>query len=110
MTDERIVALEHIGFIWDSHGSGWMERWNELREFRLEFGHCNVPSNYVANTQLATWVKCQRRQYKLFKEGKTTNMTEQRVQQLESLGLEWELRIPTSTTTIQSFSVRPWQA
>jgi hypothetical protein len=96
LTAERIVALDDIGFIWDSHGSAWMERWNELQEFRHAFGHCNVPTNYPANIQLATWLKCQRRQYKLFKEGKTSNMTEHRLQKLERLGLEWELRVHTT--------------
>ena len=51
MTQERIVALEEIGFIWDSHGSAWMERWNELRDFKIEHKHCNVPSNYSGNPQ-----------------------------------------------------------
>ena len=92
MTDERIVALENIGFIWDSHGAAWQERLSELREYWSLNGHCNVPSNFPPNPQLATWVKCQRRQYKLFWSGKTSNMTKERVAQLEKLGFEWELR------------------
>ena len=57
MTDERVMALEDVGFIWDSHGSAWMERWNELADYNNKNGHCNVPSNYAPNPQLATWVK-----------------------------------------------------
>lgn len=92
MTEERVKALEDIGFVWDSQGAAWGERLAELRQYRQEFGHCNVPSNFSQNPQLATWVKCQRRQYKLHEEGKPSNMTPQRVQELESLGFEWELR------------------
>lgn len=92
MTEERVKALEDIGFIWDSQGAAWGERLAELRLYRQEFGHCNVPSNFSQNPQLATWVKCQRRQYKLHQEGKPSNMTPQRVRELENLGFEWELR------------------
>ena len=92
MTEERVKALEDIGFVWDSQGAAWGERLAELRQYRQEFGHCNVPSNFSQNPQLATWVKCQRRQYKLHQEGKPSNMTPQRVREPENLGFEWELR------------------
>lgn len=92
MTEERVKALEEIGFVWDSQGAAWEERLGELEEFRRTFMHCNVPSNYAQNRPLATWVKCQRRQYKLFAEGKQSNMTPKRIAQLENMGFEWELR------------------
>jgi len=93
MTDERIVALEQVGFVWDSHGAAWLERWQELVQFQQQYGHANVPSNHPQNPQLATWVKCQRRQYKLFWDGKPSNMNLERIQRLESVGFEWELRM-----------------
>jgi hypothetical protein len=92
MTEDRVKALEDIGFIWDSQGTAWEERLGELKEFRAAFQHCNVPSNYSENKCLSTWVKCQRRQMKLFREGKPSNMTPDRIEKLESLGFEWELR------------------
>ena len=92
MTEGRVKALENIGFVWDSQGAAWGERLSELKEFRKVYMHCNVPSNYSENPQLATWVKCQRRQYKLHLEGKPSNMTPQRIGELENLGFEWELR------------------
>ncbi len=93
MTDERIVALEQVGFVWDSHGAAWLERWQELVHYQQEYGNANVPSNHPQNPQLATWVKCQRRQYKLFWDGKPSNMNLERIQRLESVGFEWELRM-----------------
>jgi len=66
ITDARIQALESIGFVWDSHDATWDQRFEELKEFRSRYGHCDVPSNFPSNPQLATWVKCQRRQYRLF--------------------------------------------
>uniref|UniRef100_A0A7S2Y8D8 Helicase-associated domain-containing protein n=1 Tax=Entomoneis paludosa TaxID=265537 RepID=A0A7S2Y8D8_9STRA len=92
MTEDRVQALEEIGFIWDSQGAAWSERLEELRSYRGQFGHCNVPSNYSENPQLATWVKCQRRQYKLYQEQKPSNMTAERITELGALGFEWELR------------------
>lgn len=92
MTEERVIALDNIGFVWDSQGAAWGERLTELKDFREVYMHCNVPSNYSENPQLATWVKCQRRQYKLHLEGKPSNMTPQRISELEILGFEWELR------------------
>jgi hypothetical protein len=109
MTDERVDALEQIGFIWDSHGAAWAERLNELKEYRTETGHCNVPSNYPSNPQLATWVKCQRRQYKLFWDGKTSNMTLGRVSGLEEIGFEWELRAHNNNNHSNEDNNRSWQ-
>jgi hypothetical protein len=90
MTGERISVLEKIGFVWDSHVAAWEERRNELIEYKKIYGHCNVPSNYSSNRQLAVWVKRQRRQYKFFWDGEPPSM--KRIAALESIGFEWELR------------------
>jgi hypothetical protein len=92
MTEERVKALEDIGFVWDSQRAAWGERLEELKEFRSIYMHCNVPSNYQENSQLAIWVKCQRRQYRLLLEGKASNMTPQRIRDLEAVGFAWLLR------------------
>ena len=93
MTEERQAALARLGFVWDSHAAGWEERWDELREFRERHGHCNVPKKYPENPQLAVWVKCQRRQFKLFSEGKSSNMTRQRIERLQVLGFVFNPRL-----------------
>ena len=92
MTPERIQTLQSIGFVWDSQAAAWSERLGELQRFQVAHGHANVPSNFAPHPQLATWVKCQRRQYKLFRDGKPSNMTKERIQMLETIGFEWELR------------------
>jgi hypothetical protein len=92
LTEERIKALEDIGFAWDSQGAAWDERLEELKKFRSIYIHCNVPSNYHENPQLALWVKCQRSQYRLFMEDKASNMTPQRICYLEAVGFKWQLR------------------
>ena len=92
LTEEREQALEALGFVWDSHGAVWEERLNELRGFKNVRGHCCVPANFKENHQLAIWVKCQRRQYKLFCDGKRSNMNQERIAKLEDLGFVWNPR------------------
>ena len=68
MTADRVVILEDAGFVWDSHEVSWKEKVQELIAYKDKYGNCLVPSSYRDNPQLATWVKCQRRQYKLYGE------------------------------------------
>ncbi len=91
MTAERLEMLSSVGFIWDSHDVNWREKLYCLTVFRQEVGNCNVPSNYK-DKKLATWVKCQRRQYKLYCDGKPSAMSPDRIKVLESVGFEWEIR------------------
>ena len=53
LTEEREGALRNLGFVWDSHAALWEERLNELRAFRGDHGHCQVPSRYVENPKLS---------------------------------------------------------
>jgi hypothetical protein len=92
LTRERQIALESLGFVWDSHAAVWEERLRELLEFGQEHGHCNVPSTFPANPQLSVWVKCQRRQYKLFRTGNRASMTADRMSKLTNLGFSWNPR------------------
>lgn len=92
MTPDRVEILEQDGFVWDSHEAAWREKIEDLRKYRAKHGHCLVPSNYKENPQLATWVKCQRRQYKLYWESKPSAMNPTRIAELESEGFRWELR------------------
>eukprot|EP00539_Tryblionella_compressa_P015449 CAMPEP_0178836526 /NCGR_PEP_ID=MMETSP0746-20121128/12242_1 /TAXON_ID=913974 /ORGANISM="Nitzschia punctata, Strain CCMP561" /LENGTH=495 /DNA_ID=CAMNT_0020499243 /DNA_START=91 /DNA_END=1578 /DNA_ORIENTATION=+ len=111
MTLERISKLEDIGFVWDSHGYAWQQRYKELQEFSMKHGHCNVPSNHP-NKQLLSWIKFQRKRYKCVmmqqqrdpnvagaaalhgnsssdEESDVDELTLQRFRMLEALGFEW---------------------
>jgi hypothetical protein len=45
MTAERIRELESIGFEWETSAApSWNERFEQLREFKVQFGHCRVPT------------------------------------------------------------------
>jgi Helicase associated domain len=92
LSDERKSILEGMGFVWDSHRAAWEERWVELHQFKEKHGHCNVPSKYEVQPQLSVWVKCQRRQHKLFKNGERSTMTDERVRKMDTLGFVWNPR------------------
>jgi len=102
MTEERIRALESISFNWGTTkaavASVWYERFQELREFKVQFGHCIVPRHYAPKPKLGHWMSRQRRQYRLHQEGKPSPMTEVRIRELESLGFDWG----TSKTALAS--------
>jgi predicted chitinase len=88
-----LQELESLGFEWDSHGAAWEDRLGELADYRKIYGCCNVPPSYSENTKLANWVHTQRKQYKLHAQGKKSLMTPFRIQELESLGFEWDRSI-----------------
>jgi len=65
----------------------WMDRFQELVEFYEREGHFNVP--YKSNTTLFQWVKRQRHQFKLRSMGEHSNLTMDRIQQLDKIGFVW---------------------
>jgi hypothetical protein len=92
MTLERIDALNELGFIWDNHENGWNVRYKELLEFIKKEGHTSVPTDYRQNPPLGTWVRMQRRQYKLWNEkNKYSMMTSERSALLNAVGFVWSL-------------------
>jgi len=94
MSDDRVAALEKLGFVWNSHDAVWEERLKELKQYKNLFGNTNVPSKYEPNPQLAIWIKRQRRQYKFLTEGKPSTMTPYRVGRLREINFTWSGRKP----------------
>jgi hypothetical protein len=90
MTTFRFQELTGLGFEWDSHGTVWEDRLNELADYRIVHGHSNVPQRYKENIMLATWVTTQRRNYRLQLEGKSSPMTPFRIQALNKMDFEWK--------------------
>jgi hypothetical protein len=85
--EERIQKLNEIGFVW-SFSHDWDEKFDELKAFQNEQGHCRVPLTKDTDTyQLALWVKLQRKEYKLLKQGKKSHITQERIQKLNGVGL-----------------------
>lgn len=92
MTSERVDVLNKEGFVWDFHEIVWLEKFNQLREFVRTNGHFKISNKSTELRQLTSWIKCQRRQYKLFKEGKQSSLSQERMTMLNSIGFNWEVR------------------
>jgi Helicase associated domain len=103
LTPERLDLLSSLGFVWDSHEVNWSEKFDALLAFKRAKGDCNVPSNFE-DKKLATWVKCQRRQYKLYCDKRASSMTAERIDELNKIGFLWEIRIVTARKSLASVS------
>jgi hypothetical protein len=66
----------------------WDVRYQQLREYKQEYGDCCVPISY-ANKQLAHWVHNQRKQYNNSRQGKASDLTADRLQRLRDIGFVW---------------------
>ena len=74
MTDERFRELKSIDFDWGTSKTDWSVRFQQLRQYKAQFGHCFVPQHNAANPKLEVWASMQRYNYKLQKEGKLSPM------------------------------------
>jgi hypothetical protein len=92
MTPHRIVQLETLGFSWTKCGkSDWGVRFQELKNFKEQKGHCLVPQRYGPNPQLGTWVNNQRTQFKTWQEDGLGPMSHERANMLVGLGFSWNV-------------------
>ena len=93
LTAEHIRALDGISFDWGTSktelASMLSVRFEQLREFKVEFGHCLVPRRYAANPKLGGWVDTQRQCYRLQQEGKPSPMTAEHIRALDGIGFDW---------------------
>jgi hypothetical protein len=89
LSDDRIKQLDEIGFSWSVRTRRFVARdWDamvaELKAFRHEHGHCNIPHSSPEHRDLATWLhatRCNRR---------SGQLAAKRVRQLNALGVVWE--------------------
>jgi hypothetical protein len=114
IAEERIKLLEAERFIWESFER--LERLQELKDYKQNFGDTLVPQGCAANPSLGTWVDNHRRCYEHFQkmkelEGKwrgvdvlddevkkeikrlnrmAEGMSDRRIQLLEAEGFIWD--------------------
>ena len=98
LSDERIARLQSIGFVWSTHTEHWDAKLNELAIYAKFNGNCNVPSKYPPNRQLSIWVRCQRRQYKLYMQQKNKDITKEE----EAAGKK-KSSSPSSSSSMEAF-------
>jgi hypothetical protein len=94
LTEEMVEQLNAIGFEWESTSKfaanvTWETRFEELIDYKEQYQDCNVPKKFKRNLLLGTWVRNQRYQYVAKKRGKKSPITEERIEQLNSVGFQW---------------------
>jgi hypothetical protein len=87
LTDERQQKLEELNFIWDTRAATWEQRFYELAQHRMTYGHTNVSRK--KHSKLLMWIKCQRRQYKLFCAGEKSSLNMDRIRRMNDIGFKW---------------------
>lgn len=103
MNDERAIQLEELGFVWALRlgpDTSWRRHFQELTEFLELHQHAQVPGNYPANIRLGEWAAAQREFYRLRAEGKESNLDDEKVTELDSLGFSWVEPSPEIATEV----------
>lgn len=90
----RLSKLEALGVDWDPKTSRaneeWKKRYEELKRFKEDYGHCDVVFVRPHYTPLGHWVTEQLRCY--FNENyKRKTWTEKKFQLLDSIGFDWNM-------------------
>jgi len=88
LTAENIQRLEEIGFKWNISKS-FGDHFRDLKEFKQNNGHCNVPTN----SSLNEWAKKMRQAYRKIKKGEkpVSKLTEDNIKRLDNIGFNWSI-------------------
>ncbi len=89
LAEERVRRLDALGFCWEPStaiAAAWKKHLNDLKLFKKEHGHCNVPASYLPNRPLGRWATYIRLRKKAGK------LARERIRCLEELGFCWALR------------------
>lgn len=89
LTLQREQLLNQVGMVWDIRDYMWEEKYQELLDFYYEHGHVNVPQRYPSG--LGRWIYKQRSDYAARQRGESTQLTTERMVQLSSLGMVWDI-------------------
>jgi hypothetical protein len=90
---KRERMLNEIGFVWEypaptasiyvQFEDAWMKRFNELVQYKEEYGDCRVPTGWESNPSLGSWVSAQRQRQR---NGK---LNAKRERMLNEVGFMW---------------------
>ena len=71
--------------------SRWRDNFQQLCEYKVQFGHCRVPVRYSANPKLGVWARSQR-YGRTTEEEKSSYTTDERIRALDAIGFDWGIR------------------
>ena len=79
-----------VGTLVELSTDTWDEHFGELQAYQARFSNCNVPREWRENPQLGRWVTKQRREKRKFDQGAPSQITQGRIERLNSIGFEWD--------------------
>ena len=85
LSQRQIDLLNSIGFIW-AQEEKWNDKYERLKGYQLEHGHCDVPKAYNQDQELGMWVQYQRSKYQ------NNELLQDRIERLEKIGFSWRTR------------------
>ena len=90
MTASRLQKLNDLGFNFNPRSAylKWDDRMKQLQEFKDKHGHLRVP---VSDPDIGEFVARQRVEYAKLMDGKSCNITQQRVNDLTQLGFVFQV-------------------
>ena len=60
LTNDQVKLLDDLGFHWVLRERKWTERFDQLKQFREEHGHCDIEQEPGAKSGLLGWMSLQR--------------------------------------------------
>lgn len=79
LSEERVLLLEGIGFVWSYNSSVWDTKFAELKAYKEKHGDCNV----LGRSELGKWMHHQRGGYK------KGALSKERIRKLNGIGFPW---------------------
>jgi superfamily II DNA or RNA helicase len=87
ITSEQIALLDKLNFRWDVREEQWQERFDQLKLFKEQHGHCNVELVADEDDKLFCWVRFQRN---ALAQGK---LDEDKKAQLDEIEFSWASKL-----------------
>jgi len=82
--------LTEMGFIWDVNEWMWEKTYREIKKFKEEHGHLQIPRTPETSKVLRNWIHTQRSEYRKFVHTKNPQITQERIDKLNEVGFIWE--------------------
>ena len=103
LSGDRLRRLQEVGFCCEDtpFSASFDKHCAALAEFKLKFGHCNVPSHYHDNPKLGKWCSQMRTALRQTDRGIKPhyNLSKDRIKRLEELNFLWKKY--SSTTSFE---------
>lgn len=96
LTSVQKQKLDSIGMVWDPYTVKWMAKYQIAKDFYLENGHLQIPVDYITEKgeKLGMWLSSQRQ---AMRGNPNFLMTDERMDLLNEIGMEWTLKRTSPT-------------